>query len=130
MPALKSMEDLQLFRKKAWQTRQTHLQEGEIRVSVGMDSAAIAAGACETMRAIQDFVDQNNLTNIQVLQTGSSGLDSLEPIVLVAYGSEKPAVYVNINTEMANKISKEHLLAGNLVKEYLIERKLSLKMPD
>jgi len=121
MPAIKSLEDLKRVREEAMQKRQLKTEPGSIQIIVGMGTPGIAAGARETMKAILDYIEENQLTQIIVRQTGNIGLDSWEPIVQVIVGENPKVTYGRVNPDAARRIMKEHIQGGNIVKDFVIE---------
>ncbi|MFW5714049.1 MAG: (2Fe-2S) ferredoxin domain-containing protein, partial [Brevefilum sp.] len=73
------------------------------------------------LKAILDMIEQDNLSDILVRQTGNIGLDSFEPIVQVVKPGEEKVTYAKVNPDMARRIIKEHVLNNEIVKEYQIE---------
>ncbi len=94
---------------------------GKKEVIVGMGTVGIAAGARETLKAILDIIEEDNLEDIIVRQTGNIGLDSFEPIVQVILPGQEKVNYGKVNGEMARKIITQHVVGGEIVKEYKIE---------
>ncbi|MBI4927776.1 MAG: (2Fe-2S) ferredoxin domain-containing protein [Anaerolineae bacterium] len=94
---------------------------GQIQVVVGMGTVGIAAGARETLKAILDTIEKENIPDVVVRQTGNIGLDSYEPIVQVVIGESPKVTYGKVNPEAARRIMKEHVVGGNIVKEHVIE---------
>jgi len=121
MPAIKSLDDLKRIREEAMQKRQLKTEPGSIQVIVGMGTPGIAAGARETMKAILEYIETNQLSNIVVRQTGNIGLDSWEPIVQVVIGEESKVTYGRVNPDAARRIMQEHVQGGQIVKDYMIE---------
>jgi len=121
MPAIKSLDDLKRVREEAMQKRQLKTEPGSVQIIVGMGTPGIAAGARETMRAILDFIEENQVENIVVRQTGNIGLDSWEPIVQVVIGEAPKVTYGRVNPDAAVQIMKEHVQGGNIVQAYVIE---------
>ncbi len=121
MPTVKSLEDLKKIREEALKKQQIKETSGKTEVIVGMGTVGIAAGARETLRAILDVIENQNLHDIIVRQTGNIGLDSFEPIVQVVLPGEEKISYGKVNPEMAHKIMEKHVLGGEIVKEYQIE---------
>lgn len=121
MPTVKSLDDLKKIREEALKKQQIKETSGKKEVIVGMGTVGIAAGARETLKAILDMIEKENLSDIIVRQTGNIGLDSFEPIVQVVLPGEEKVTYGKVNPEMARKIIKEHVLGGEIVKEYQIE---------
>lgn len=121
MNKVKSLEDLKRIREEAMKKRDARIVSGQKEVIVGMGTVGIAAGARETLKAILDFIEKENLSDVVVRQTGNIGWDSYEPIVQVAIGETERATYGKVTPEVAVKIMKEHILGGKVVKEYAIE---------
>lgn len=121
MPSIKSLEDLKKIREEALKKQELKSTSGKTEIIVGMGTVGIAAGARETLKAILDFVDHNNLENIIIRQTGNIGLDSFEPIVQVILPGEEKVSYGHVNPEMAKEIMERHVVKGEIVKEYKVE---------
>ena len=122
MPTLKSLEDLKQIREEALKKQQLRENSGKKEVIVGMGTVGIAAGARETLKAILDMIERENLKDIIVRQTGNIGLDSFEPIVQVVLPNEEKVTYGNVKPDMARRILEEHVVAGEIVQEYQIEK--------
>lgn len=121
MPTVKSLDDLKKIREEALQKQQLKETSGKTEVIVGMGTVGIAAGARETLKAILDYIESKELTEIVVRQTGNIGLDSFEPIVQVAVPGAEKITYGRINPEMARRIMEEHVVGGKIVEEYQIK---------
>lgn len=121
MPTIKSLEDLKRVREEALQKRELKSQPGHIQIIVGMGTPGIAAGARETMKAILETIETENLTQISVRQTGNIGLDSWEPIVKIIVGDTPEVTYGRVSPAAAKRIMKEHVMGGNVVNDYVIE---------
>ncbi len=121
MSKVKSLEDLKKIREEALQKRQAKTVGGQKEVIVGMGTVGIAAGARETLKAILDYIEENNLSDIVVRQTGNIGMDSYEPIIQVAVAEQPVVTYGRVTPDMARRIMKEHVEGGTVVKEYAIE---------
>lgn len=121
MPSVKSLDDLKKIREEALKKQQLKETSGKTEIIVGMGTVGIAAGARETLKAILDLIEEKNLSDIIVRQTGNIGLDSFEPIVQVVKPGEEKITYGKVNPQMARQIVEDHILNGKIVKEYQIE---------
>jgi len=121
MPSVKSLDDLKRIREEALKKQQLKETSGKTEVIVGMGTVGIAAGARETLKAIMEMIETENLSDIIVRQTGNIGLDSFEPIVQVVLPGEEKVTYGKVNPEMARQIMREHVVGGNIVSEYQIK---------
>ncbi len=118
---VKTLEDLKKLREEALEKRRVKSAEGEVQVVVGMGTVGIAAGARETLKAILDYIEKENLSGVIVRQTGNIGLDSYEPIVQVVVGENPKVTYGKVTPDAARRIMKEHVVGGQVVKDYAIE---------
>jgi NADP-reducing hydrogenase subunit HndB len=120
MSAIKSLEDLKRIREEALEKRKVKTTEGTIQVTVAMGTCGIAAGARDTMKAILDHIESNNVGGVIVTQTGCIGKCDYEPIVSVVVGAEPKVNYGHINPERARKIMQEHVVGGKVLTEWII----------
>jgi len=122
MTSLKSLDDLKRIREQALKKQQLKENSGKKEIIVGMGTVGIAAGARETLKAILEMIELEDLNDIVVRQTGNIGLDSFEPIVQVVLPDEDKITYGNVTPDMAREIIKKHVIQGEIVKEYQIEK--------
>lgn len=121
MSAIKSLEDLKKVREEALRKRQLKTEPGSTQIIVGMGTPGIAAGARDTMKTILEYIQEHQLQNIVVRQTGNIGMDSWEPIVQVIIGEGEKVTYGKVTPSVARRIMKQHVQEGNVVSEYVIE---------
>ena len=120
MPNVKSLEDLKRLREEALEKRKMKTTDGKAQVIVGMGTCGIAAGARDTMKAILDYIESENLAGIIVTQTGCIGQCEKEPIVQVIVGESPKVTYGKVNSETARRIMKDHVVAGQVVQDHVI----------
>jgi NADP-reducing hydrogenase subunit HndB len=120
MPTIKSLDDLKKIREEALRKRDVKSSSGQKQVVVGMGTCGIAAGARDTMKSILEKIENDGLSGIAVTQTGCIGLCEMEPIVQVQIGEAEKVTYGKVTKEIAAKIVEEHVVNGNVVKEYVI----------
>ena len=70
---VKTLEDLKRLREEALEKRRVKSASGQVQVVVGMGTVGIAAGARETLKAILDIIENENLSDVIVRQTGNIG---------------------------------------------------------
>ena len=119
MPKL-TIDDLIKLRESS--KKNLSLREGEFRgkLIVHLGTCGIAAGAREIMDTFLDELDKKNMTDIMFTSTGCAGLCSEEPMVTVEIGDAAPVRYGKLTSEKASKIMEEHIIGGNIVKEFVI----------
>ncbi|MEL7626047.1 MAG: (2Fe-2S) ferredoxin domain-containing protein [Anaerolineaceae bacterium] len=121
MPTIKSIEDLKKLREEAQKIKEMRDQTGKTQIVVGMGTIGIAAGARETLKAILTYIEENNLPDIILRQTGNLGLSGMDPVVKVTLPNREEVTYRNVNPDMAQEIMQEHVVEGNVLNEYLLK---------
>ena len=121
MTTIKSLEDLKKIREEALEKRKVKAAEGKAQVTVAMGTCGIAAGARETMKAVLDLIEKENISGIIVSQTGCLGLCEKEPIMQVTIGSEPKVSYGKVTPEVARRIMKEHVGEGKILQDHVIQ---------
>ena len=120
MATVKSLEDLKRVREEALEKRKAKAASGQAQVIVGMGTCGIAAGARETMKAILDEIEKENLSGIIVTQTGCIGMCEREPIVQVIVGDQAKVTNGKVNPEVAQRIMRNHVVGGKIVEDHVI----------
>ena len=120
MTTIKSLEDLKRVREEALAKRKMKTEAGGKRVIVGMGTCGIAAGARETMKAILNYIEKENLTCVVVTQTGCIGMCEREPIVQVETGEGSLVTYGRVTPEQAERIMREHVTGGKVVTDLVV----------
>ena len=122
---MKSIAELQAIRDKA--REKIAMREGShegIRIVVGMATCGIAAGARPVLNAFVEEIAKRNVQNVSVVQTGCIGMCQFEPIVeVIAPGKEK-VTYGQMSPEKAVRVVTDHIVNGNPVAEYTIDKLL------
>ena len=121
MTRIQSLEDLAQAKAAAIQQQETDRQTYRFQLRVGMASCSLAAGAQETWDTFQQQIAAQNLTYVQLTQTGCSGLCAFEPLVQVHESLRPPITYGRVTPEVVRRILSEHLEKGLIVQEYVIE---------
>ncbi|HSM25459.1 MAG TPA: (2Fe-2S) ferredoxin domain-containing protein [Anaerolineaceae bacterium] len=120
MPAIKSIEDLKRIKEEALKRQELKSASGQKQIIVGMGTCGIAAGARDTMKAILEKIEKDSLSGIVVTQTGCIGVCEMEPIVQVQIGDSPKVTYGKVTKDIAARIIDEHVLAGQIVKENMV----------
>jgi NADP-reducing hydrogenase subunit HndB len=120
MPKLKSLEDLKHLREKA-QNEFSIRQHTTTKITVGMGTCGIAAGARETMQAILTELEKRAI-QAHVATVGCIGMCSEEPLVDIEQAGKPRVTYANIHPDMVPQLIEEHLINGNVVDEWAFGR--------
>lgn len=118
---MKSLEELKAIRDKM-QSQVNLREEGSdaVRVVVGMATCGIASGARPVLTAFSNAVQEKNLKNVAVVQTGCIGLCQFEPIVEVISPNGEKITYVKMTAEKAAEVVELHLIGGKPVTKYAL----------
>jgi len=119
MPKL-TIDELRKKRESA--KKSMSLREGNFRgkLIVHLRTCGIAAGAREIMSTFLEEFDNRDVTDIMFTTTGCAGLCSKEPMITVVIGDSAPVKYGELTSEKAIKILDEHIIGGNIVKDFAI----------
>lgn len=117
---LEELRELRGKQKKELNKRST--ENKEIEIIVGMGTCGIAAGAKETLDAFVEELEEQELDNVKVTQTGCMGLCYAEPTVEVLVPDMPNIIYGDVDTEVARKIVRKHILGKALVNEHVYDR--------
>jgi NADP-reducing hydrogenase subunit HndB len=123
MPKIKSLEDL-LKQKEAAKDKLSLRKIAEddniITLRVAMGTCGIAAGAKETFDKLLEAIEEKNLENIRVIQTGCMGYCHAEPTVEVVEPGKEPILYGKIVGDKAKELIEKHILNGELLQDSII----------
>ncbi len=119
---MKSIEELLAIKEKAQAQMSARDADGNdgIRVVVGMATCGIAAGARPVLKALTEEIAKRNIKNIALTQTGCIGMCQYEPIVEVYVPGQEKVTYVEMTAEKAVKVVLDHIVNGDVVKEYTV----------
>jgi NADP-reducing hydrogenase subunit HndB len=117
---MKSLEELKKLREEALKQVDLRTKGEGTRIVVGMATCGISAGARPVLMALLEEVNNRNLKDVVVTQTGCIGVCRLEPIVEVYRPGEEKVTYVDMTPEKAKRVIVEHIVNGNVVTEYTI----------
>jgi (2Fe-2S) ferredoxin len=120
MPILKTLQDLTLLRNNVRQTMAADLNTGTA-IYVGMGTCGIAAGARQTMEAIQAELEKRRI-DARVSAVGCIGMCVKEPLVDIQQGGGSHVLYANIRPDMVGRLIEEHVINGRPVRQWVICR--------
>ena len=118
---MKNLAELRKIKERALERRQLSGEGAGTRVTVAMGTCGIAAGARDTMKAILAEIEQQDLKDVAVTQTGCIGLCEYEPLVKVQVGEEEPTWYGKVDAARASTLIAKHLVAGEPVTEWEVK---------
>ena len=121
MPKLKSFDDLKRLREKAQQELSIRRHTGT-KITVGMGTCGIAAGARTVMAVIMDELGKRNINDVLLTQSGCLGYCDQEPLVEVSNG-DAAITYGKVDTNIARKIVSDHIINGQVLEDHVFIKK-------
>jgi NADP-reducing hydrogenase subunit HndB len=117
---LKSIEDLQRIKEETLTEIQLRDSAGKPKVTIGMGTCGIAAGARETMLSIIDELKRRQKFDVTVSETGCVGLCVKEPIVEIEVPGMPKVVYGNVDKNKARLLVASHIVNHEPVEDLVI----------
>lgn len=117
---MKSLDELRALRERMGKGPLATTQKPQ-KITVAMGTCGIAAGARNVLLAIMAELAERNLTDMVVTQTSCIGMCEKEPLVEVNVNGET-TLYAYVNGERARRIVVSHLINGEPVTEWSVER--------
>lgn len=94
--------------------------DGNLRITVGLGTCGISAGAKPVLDAFEKAVEEEGLENVTVVPCGCAGMCTYEPIVEIEEPGKKRVTYVHVDAEKAEEIFEKHVKGGDPVVKYTI----------
>ncbi len=122
--AIKSLEDLKRIREES--QKKVNLREtGEstddiVELMVGMATCGIAAGARETLSALLDETEKQELTNIRIVQVGCLGYCHSEPTVQVNLPGHEPIIFGKVDDKRAREIITRYVMHNEMLEDSVV----------
>lgn len=98
-------------------------------ILVGTGSCGVAAGAKETIAAIQDQLEKSEL-EAEVKETGCMGLCYSEPTVEVIMPDMPTIIYGEVDEEIGRKIVRKHIRKKQMINKHIYARPADDVMQD
>jgi NADP-reducing hydrogenase subunit HndB len=121
MDRIHSIKDLEAAKADALDRKTASATECQYQIRISMGSCGIAAGANETLEAINQFIRENNLEGVQTKIIGCVGLCALEPVIQVVELGGQPVTYGKVIPDVVKRIFNEHIEKRLIVQEYVVD---------
>jgi len=117
-----TLDDLRRLREQAAKEMTLRTEHQQFRVKVSMGTSGLAKGAREVMDAMVAEIQARGLETVEVVITGSSGVEALEPFVTVEEKGKKAVLYGTVDAATAKRIVVEHIVGGGKVTSHIVAR--------
>lgn len=118
MPRINTVEDLSRLQVQVKKELQDKAAQNII-ITVGMGTCGQAAGAGDTLRAIQNELSKRELQAI-IKTVGCIGMCVKEPLVDIQLPGEQRVTYTNVTPARVKRLIDEHILQGHAVGEWAL----------
>lgn len=122
---IKSLDELKKIRdknQKSVNLRESGEGDNKIELLVGMATCGIASGARETLNALIEEIDKQNLENIKVVQVGCMGYCHSEPTVQVNVPGQDPILYGPIKKDRVKELIDKHIKNHEILEDVVINK--------
>ena len=114
------VEDLARIQENTRKSTSLREGPGKVKITIHMGTCGIAAGARNIMDALLKVIEERNISGVLVTSSGCAGLCSKEPMATLELAGKAPVKYVNLTEKKIAKIIDQHVLEGELVKDYAL----------
>ncbi len=90
-------------------------------ILVGTGSCGVAAGARETIAAMQDQLEKSEV-HAEIKETGCMGLCYSEPTVEVVMPDMPTIIYGKVDEEIGRKIVRKHIRKKQIINKHIYSR--------
>ncbi|QGU94067.1 (2Fe-2S) ferredoxin domain-containing protein [Clostridium bovifaecis] len=115
-----TLEELDKIKERNLQKVNQGNDRETIRITVGMGTCGIAAGALQVYETLQAEIEKQGLKNINLVKTGCVGVCRLEPLIEVIKPGEEKITYVKVTPNKARAIVQQHIVGGRAIEEFTI----------
>lgn len=117
---MKSIEELEVIRKRAAGQIITGKQDARMRIAIGMATCGIAAGAKQVMDAFEEELRKRNINDVRTILVGCMGACRLEPLVEITDDKGEKVTYVKMTPEKVARVVAEHIVNGRICLDYTV----------
>ena len=117
-----TLDDLRRLREQAAKEMALRTEHQLFRVKVSMGTSGLAKGAREVMDSMVAEIQTRQMDNVEVVITGSAGVEALEPFVTVEEKGKQAVLYGTVDAATARRIVIEHIVGGNKVTSHIVAR--------
>ena len=119
MAKIKSLEELKKAKEQAQNSVSLRVKgdniENLIQIRVAMATCGIAAGARETMDEFIKVLQEENIDNAVVTQTGCMGYCYAEPTIELTMPGKEPIVYGHVDKAKVHEIVEKGIKNGEML---------------
>ncbi|MFP4562304.1 MAG: (2Fe-2S) ferredoxin domain-containing protein [Spirochaetia bacterium] len=118
-----TLEELRKLRaSKKKEINRRDVSDKKTQIIVGMGTCGIAAGAKDTLNTFLDELDDEDMQNIVIKQSGCMGLCYAEPTVEIISPEMPTVIYGKVDSEIAKKIIRKHIHGKVLINDHIYDR--------
>ncbi|MGC9367366.1 MAG: (2Fe-2S) ferredoxin domain-containing protein [bacterium] len=112
--------DIEKIRDKVKKTANLRKNQSRAIITVHMGTCGKAAGAEDILNAVINQLNRHKIGDVIIKTSGCAGFCSREPMITVEVKGEPPVKYGDLTEQRIDKIISQHIIQGNLVKEFVL----------
>ena len=109
------------LRDEAYERGRAQAEKYRMRITVGMATCGISAGAEAVWRTLQEEIKRSSVADIQLKRIGCIGQCHAEPLVEFVGKGEAPFLYGKITPAIARELFQHHLKSNEPDDRYLVD---------
>lgn len=113
-------EDLKRIKERTRRTSILREGGGRAKITVHMGTCGIAAGARKIMNTLLKIIEEREIDDIILTNSGCAGLCSHEPMVTVELKGAPPVKYIDLTEKKIEEIFVKHVQNGVIVEKYAL----------
>ena len=117
-----TLQELAQIKKRILSERCMGTDRTAPRVTVGMGTCGVKAGANKVMKALQEELHEElgRPQGVMLTHVGCLGFCSYEPVIEVSVPGAQTITYSYMTPEKAREVVKKHLIGGKPVSEWVL----------
>ena len=118
MSKIKTLDDLNELRQKARRDMRVRLPSG-IKITVGMGTCGIAAGARKTMEVLLKELHRHRI-DAHVTPVDCMGMCASEPLVGIQMADGATITYGRMQSQLVPRLIEDHILHGRIITDWVV----------
>lgn len=115
-----NLQELQQWKQQAQADSQLRGKQERPRISVGMGTCGIKAGAGAVLAVIKEELHKLGMADVVVTHVGCNGLCSREPLVTVSLPGQPVVTYGSVSSLRGRDIVRRHVQGGREIENWRV----------
>lgn len=122
---MKSIDELNAIKQQYINNIEIRTDEKPIKVIVGMGNSGMVSGARDILHKLVELVNKNGLSGeVLVMQAARVSIPGKNPVVQILNDGIEEVTYVNVDSDLAERIVNEHLIKGIIIEDRTLNKEV------